>query len=105
MIDFINSVFDLAFNLIDFLSHYDYSQLANPLGAAAVFIVVLGAGGIIRNLYNSNQIFKAMHVFEEPQNASMEKNINLENWRKILSQGSSGGENDRKLALIAADSF
>lgn len=105
MIDFINSIFDLAFGIIDLLSHSDYSQLAQPLSIAAVFILVLCVGGIIRNLYKSNQIFKAVHVFDEPQSAPMEKNVNLENWRKILSQGSSDSENDRKIALVAADSL
>src|SRR3989338_4970428 len=105
MIDFINLVFDLVFNLADFLLHYDYSQPIPLLKAVAVYISIPLVFGIIYSVYKSNRIFRAMHVFDEPQSASPENNVNLETWQKILVQGGSENENDRKQAVIAADSL
>ena len=75
------------------------------LKAIAVYISIPLVLGIAYSIYKSNQIFQAMHVFDEPKSASPENNINLENWQKIQAQGSSENENDRKQAVIAADSL
>ena len=105
MIDFINSVFNLAFSLVDFFLHYDYSQPIPLLKAIAVYISIPLVFGIIYSVYKSNQIFQAMHAFDEPKGAPPEKNQNQEDWDKILAGGKSENENDRKQAVISADSL
>ncbi|MDP3934818.1 MAG: hypothetical protein Q8Q46_01200 [Candidatus Giovannonibacteria bacterium] len=105
MIDFITSVFDLLFSLADFLLHYDYSRPIPLLKAIAVYISIPLVLGIIYSVYKSNQIFVAMHVFDEPKGAPPEKNKNQEDWDKILAGGKSENENDRKQAVIGADSL
>ena len=105
MIDFINNLFDLAFNLVDFFAHANYSQLVPTLELMAVFISIVAVCGIVYNVYKSNEIFKAAHIFEEPKSLPPEKNKNLEDWQKILDQGNSENENDRKQAVIAADTL
>lgn len=105
MIDFINSVFDLLFGLADFLLRYDYSQPIPLLKAIAFYVSIPLILGIIYSVYKSNQIFRAMHAFDEPKGAPPERNANVESWQKILAQGGSDSENDRKQAVIAADSL
>jgi len=105
MIDLINSIFDLAFNVIDFLINYDYSQPVPLLKALAVYISIPLVLGIIYSVYKSNKIFRAMHVFDEPKSAPLERNKNREDWDKILAGGKSENENDRKQAVIGADSL
>ena len=105
MIDLINSIFDLAFNIIDFLINYDYSRPVPLLKALAVYISIPLVFGIIYSIYKSNQIFRAMHVFDEPKGTPLEKNKNQEDWDKILAGGKSENENDRKQAVISADSL
>lgn len=105
MIDLINSIFDLAFSIIDFLMNYDYSRPVPLFKALAVYISIPLIFGIAYSIRKSNQIFKAMHVFDEPKNAPLEKNKSQEDWNKILTGGKSENENDRKQAVISADSL
>lgn len=105
MVELLNAIFESITNLVNFLIRYDYSRIIYWLKILAGFLSIIFAYGIAYSVYKANKILKAMRAHDEPQGAPVEKDKNLEEWQKILARGSSDGENDRKLALIAADSL
>lgn len=105
MIDFLGLVIDTIFQTADFLVHYDYSQILYWWKFLAAFFSVIFIYGIIYSVYKSNKIFEMVHAYDAAQNAPAEKNQNQEDWDKILAGGKSENENDRKQAVISADSL
>ena len=105
MVEFLNIIFDSTADFINFLIRYDYSRIIYWLKILAAFSSALFVCGIAYSVYKTNKILKAMRVFDEPESVPVDKNKNLEEWQKISAKGSSESENDRKLALIAADSL
>lgn len=105
MADFFGLVIDTIFKTADLLIHSDYSQLIYWWKFLAAIVSALSIYGIIYAITKSNKIFQAMHAFDEPKSAPLEKNKNQEDWDKILAGGKSENENDRKQAVISADSL
>ena len=105
MLEFAGFLIDTIIKTANFLIRYDYSKIIYwwriIAGAASVFFV----WGIAYSVYKTNKIFQSMRAFEEPKAVPFEKDKNQEEWNKILNLGISVNENDRKQALIAADSL
>ncbi len=105
MADFFSLVINTIFQTAVLLFRSDYSQLIYWWKFLAVIVSALSICGIIYAVIKANKIFQAMHVFDEPKSAPLEKNKNQEDWDKILAGGKSENENDRKQAVISADSL
>ena len=110
MIEIINSIFDLIFDIVSLVIGADYSHIFESdfiawLKPVSALLSIIFARGIAYSIYKTNKILKAMRAFNEPQNVPMEKYKNLEDWQKILAQCVSANESDRKVALIAADTL
>lgn len=89
------------FNIVN----YDYSGVIFWWKMLALFLSTLFIYGIGYSIYHTEQIFKTVRARIKPQNVPEDKNKNLEEWRKILSKGASQDENERKFAIIAADTL
>src|SRR3989344_6009061 len=90
MIEIINSIFDLIFDIVSLVIGADYSHIFESdfiawLKPVSALLSIIFASGIAYSIYKTNKI--------------------LEDWQKILAQCVSANESDRKVALIAADTL
>ena len=99
--------FDTIINIISASSTYDYSSILLFLKLIAVPISIALVCGIAYSVAGTQRIAGAMHVGDAPSPTKFteEKSKNIEAWQKISEQGNSQVENDRKLAIIAADTL
>ena len=103
--EIIFQIFDGAVNIVSFLLNYDYSGVILGLKIAAVPISVLLVYGIVYSVTGTGRVLRSLHVGEAPKSVPFEKPKNTEDWRKIMERGRSPDENERKLAIIAADTL
>lgn len=92
-------------SIVNAVTNYDYSGVIFWWKMLALFLSTLFIYGIVYSIYNTEQIFKTIRARIKPQNVPEDKNKNLEEWQKILSKGASQDENERKFAIIAADTL
>jgi len=90
--------------LTDYLN-FDISNIVFWWKMAAAFFSTLFIYGIAYSVYNAEQIFKSVRARAKPRQVPVEKNDNVEEWKKILAKGASLDENERKFAIIAADTL
>lgn len=101
MTDYLN----IASDTFNFFLDYDYSGFLFWWKMAAAFFSTLFIFGIAYSIYHAEQIFKSVRARAKPQHVPEDKNKNLEEWQKILTKGASLDENERKFAIIAADTL
>lgn len=103
------SALETISSAFSFFSDYDYSGVIFWLKMLSVFVSTLLVYGIIYSGRKESQIYKAAHAFSKPVAATAvslpDRNENLEEWAKITKDGDSLDENERKFALIAADTL
>lgn len=88
-----------------FFIGYDYSNIVFWLKMAALFLSTLFVYVIVYSLRRTSQIHKSIRAFAKSQDAAVKSDKNAEEWKKILERGSALDENERKFAIIAADSL
>ena len=103
--DAILNIFATTSSLFKFFTDYDYSGVIFWYKMAAAFFSTLFIYGIAYSIYNAEQVFKSVRARAKPQHVPEDKNKNVEEWQKILSKGASLDENERKFAIIAADTL
>lgn len=101
----LNYIFNLTFRLVNFLINYDYSGIIFALKVLAVPLSLFFIFGTVYSAMKTTKIWKAVRAFYSVSNLPKDKNKNLEEWQKIISRGNSMDENERKFAVIAADSL
>src|SRR3989338_3139423 len=103
---------EIITNIVDVIANYDYSNAIFVWEAIAFPICVLLLCGIIYSVSKTIKIHKARHeallrggkessVFGAP----VDKSKNVSEWVLILAKAKSEDENERKFAIIAADSL
>lgn len=103
--DTILNIVNTTSSFFKFFANYDYSGVIFWWKMAAAFFSTLFIFGIGYSIYKAGQIFKSVRARAKPQHVPEDKNKNLEEWQKILSKGASLDENERKFAIIAADTL
>ena len=98
-------IFDGASDIASFLFYYDYSGVILGLKIAAIPVSIVLLYGIVYSVSGATRVLKTMHVGEAPKSIPFEKPKNIEDWKKIMERGKSADENERKLAIIAADTL
>lgn len=96
---------DTVFKMFADIQNYDYSGI---LFWWKVFVFNISIFFIVMIVYSVRQtlrIYRGMHVFDKTPDLPEEKPKNIEEWKNILTKGSSLDENERKFAIIAADSL
>ena len=88
-----------------FAANFDYSGVIFLLKMMAVFLSTLFIYGIIYSIYQTDQVYEAIHAFLKPAHVPVDKNKNTEEWQRILQKGTSENESERKFAIIAADTL
>ena len=101
----VNTIFNLVFDIVDVAIGGDYAPVVYYLKIVAALVSILVGCGIFYNVFKTYKIYKSLHISNSVPGISVEVNKNLMEWNKILEQGKSKNENDRKLAVIAADSL
>ena len=103
--DFITQGANQVSGTVDFFSNYDYSGALFWWKMLAAFLSTIFLYGIAYSIYQTEQIHKSIRVSAKPKNIPEEKNKASEEWQKILVKGASEDENERKFAIIAADTL
>jgi len=95
------------FNSAQSLADYDYSRFIFWWKMIAAFFSTLFLFGIFYAAYQAEQIHKRVHAYIKAKDArgAPDQNKNKEDWEAILRRGASHDENERKFAVIAADSL
>ena len=99
------NILNIATGIFNFFWGYDYSGIIFWWKMIAAFLSTLFLYGIFYAIYKAEQIHKSAHAFIKPKRVPEDKNKNLEEWQDILKRGASLDENERKFAIIAADTL
>lgn len=96
------------FEYIQYFIHYDYSNIIFWYKIFAGLVSLLFIAGIAYAVWKTQEVFAALRgtdnpVSQPPRSTVSPKNILV--WQKLITRVSSDNENERKLAIIAADSL
>ena len=98
-------IFNTVADIIDFFTYYDYSRIAFILKILAALFSIVFIYGIFYAFSKTTKIVKSIHAFDKPKNVPKDLHKNIEEWKKILDKANSEDQNERKFAIIAADSL
>ena len=101
----IEAILSKFLEFINSVSSFDYSGVIFWLKMLAAFFSTLFIYGIIYSIYQTGQVYEAIHAFLKPAHVPVDKGKNKEEWQKILQKGASENESERKFAIIAADTL
>ncbi len=101
----ITQIFNGVLDGIDFFTYYDYSKIIFFLKIIAGIASTVFFYGIIYSSQKIKGIMERIHAYDTAKSVPKEKPKNVEEWKKILEKAGSGDENERKFAIIAADSL
>ncbi len=102
----IEQILNVVYNVGIFLYSYDYGNTISYLKFFSILISPLLLYGIIYSVIKTRKIFGAIKPAARPAAKIPEdKNKNLEEWDKITAKSASEDENERKFAIIAADTL
>jgi hypothetical protein len=90
---------------ISIITSYDYSTIVFWWKFVAAILSLAFIYGIIYSMWSTNIILKKRDVFLAPSSEILTKRKSVENWEKIVARGNSDNDNERKMAIIAADSL
>jgi|SRR3989344_1984368 len=107
MEELVNNIFNLMFEVAELLMSYDYTNIFEWqwLRFLSALISAAFIWGIVYCVSKTHRIYKGMRAFETPKTVPKDSEDNVKGWEKILEKGRSEDENERKFAIIAADSL
>ncbi len=103
--DIIPQILNTILDTIDFFIYFDYSRIIIFIKILAGIASAVFVFGIIYSTRKAAEAMKNIHAFDRAKNIPKDIHKNIEEWKKITDKAKSEDENERKFAVIAADSL
>ena len=103
--DIVPQIFNGILDIIDFFAYYNYSNIIFILKILAGAISIAFIFGIVYATRKTRETASTIHAFDSVKNVPKDIHKNIEEWKNILEKANSEDENERKCAIIAADSL